>query len=79
MNIKFPEPQFENIEIKCKTGNKENKDHTAFLINEISMVYDYASRFMQGQGYEELAHNFDEKSKILFNILKKSGCYDKYI
>lgn len=79
MNIKFPEPQFENIEIKCKRNNKEEKESTVFLINEISLAYDYAAKFLQGQGCEAIALDYEKKAQILFELLKQQGVYDKYL
>ena len=78
MNIKFPQPGFENIEIKCKTGNKEDKKNTEFLINELSLVYEYAANFSQGQGMEAMAKEFKQKADILFAILEDLDHYDKY-
>lgn len=77
MNIKFPEIGFENIEIKCKTGNKEDKENTQYLLNELSIAYDYAAKFMQGQGMEASAKEFDKKAKIIFEMLLQQGIYDK--
>lgn len=70
------------VEVKAKgiaEREKYNKDDLEYFLNELSLVYQEASMFNEGQGYQAYARNYKKKSDDIFMKLNEMGAYDKHI
>ena len=75
MKIKIGE--FE-VEIKAKgivSREKYNEEDTQFFLNELSVVYQDAATFEDGQGYQAHARNYNTKSMNIYKKLCELGAY----
>lgn len=66
------------VEVKAKgivSREKYNEKDTEFFLNELSVVYQDAATFEEGQGYQAHARNYNTKSMDIYKQLLKMGAY----
>lgn len=66
-------------EIKAKRiyENRNTVESASYLLNELSMVYQYAAKYMESNGYNFLAEDYNKKGASLYDMLTNLGFYEE--
>ena len=66
-------------EIQAKTiyDNSNTEEITGYLLNELSLVYTYAAKYMEIKGRNHIASDYHDKGESLYQLLTNSGFYEE--